>query len=362
MSASDGGSRAAGRWHRPGHAGSSAAELVAEPGGHVVVRDDRAAEVASVPFSALMISDRVGSIPRRVEFPDGSVFETRDNDAVDAICHAQGRTGTSFVYGLERFRPRLIVFALLAVALCAGLYRYAVPALVEVAVWATPPAVSRAISVGAMTTLDQVAFSPSELPQDRQNGLRTDFDRLAALAPRAGQAGDGPRYNLNFRKGGAIGPNAFALPDGTIVVTDELVTLAPDDDMIMGVLAHEMGHVDHDHSLRQLYRVAGITALVMLIGGDIGAATEDILMQGSALLVLSHSRDAEREADRFSVELMHRAGRDPAAIARFFDLLRDRFGLDSELNFLSTHPATSQRIEDARRLARELAGQPDSSP
>ncbi|GAB1582648.1 hypothetical protein PPNSA23_25910 [Phyllobacterium phragmitis] len=110
-----------------------------------------------------------------------------------------------------------------------------------------------------------------------------------------------------------MGPNAFALPDGTIIVTDALTDLAPGDDMVLGVLAHEIGHVVHEHTLRRLYRAAGVSALIMLIGGDIGSGLEDVLTRGSALITLSYS--LEQEADRYSIDLMARAGRDPAAIA-----------------------------------------------
>ena len=154
-----------------------------------------------------------------------------------------------------------------------------------------------------------------------------------------------------------IGPNAFALPDGTVILTDELIELAPDDpDMVMGVLAHEISHVHLEHSLRRLYRAAGVAGLILLIGGDIGAGAEDLLVQGSALLALSYSRSHESEADRYSVELMSKVGRDPAAIARFFDLLVEKFGDQGDMGFLSTHPATAARIATARRYAKEFTG------
>ena len=69
---------------------------------------------------------------------------------------------------------------------------------------------------------------------------------------------------------------------------------------------------------------------------------------------LSHSRAAETQADRNSVELMYRAGRDPAAIARFFELLRDKLHDNSTSDFFSTHPATPERIEETRRYAEEV--------
>ena len=142
-----------------------------------------------------------------------------------------------------------------------------------------------------------------------------------------------------------------------MVLTDELVELAGGkDELVLGVLAHEIGHVEHQHSLRQLYSAAGASALIMLIGGDIGSGTEDILVQGSALLSLSYSRSAESEADRHSVELMYKAGRDPHAIGHFLELIRDKLGDKEERDFLSTHPATPQRIADTLRYADEIAG------
>lgn len=208
-----------------------------------------------------------------------------------------------------------------------------------------------------MASLDETVFSETQLPAERRNAIAEGFGKMAALTPKGMAApATEPAYTLNFRKGGIIGPNAFALPDGNIVLTDELVELTSDDQMVLGVLAHEIGHVDRDHSLRQLYRAAGATALIMLIAGDIGSGTEDVLVQGSALVSLSHTRAAEIEADRYSVELMHKAGNDPAAIARFFELLRDRLGDTSGDDFFSTHPATPERIEETRKYAEEIAG------
>ena len=79
-------------------------------------------------------------------------------------------------------------------------------------------------------------------------------------------------------------------------------------------------------------------------------------MQGSALLSLSYSRSAE--ADRHSVELMFKAGRDPHAIGHFLELIRDKLGDKEERDFLSTHPATPERIADTLRYADEVAGKP----
>ena len=333
-----------GMWRPAGVSRATGSELRTD-GGRVVVGTAEAMLVEA-PVGAVEISSRVGSIPRRIGFPDGSVFETADNDGVDRLFLPRGR---GLVHELERFRPRLFVFAALVLGLCFLIYRFAVPVLVEVAVAVTPPIVPQLMSQGALSSLDGTLLAESKLDAERQAKLRAAFEELAALSPRGGEG-----FSLNFREGGGIGPNAFALPDGSIILTDELVNLANDDDAVLGVLAHEIGHVEREHALRRLYRAAGIAALIMMIGGDIGSGAEDVLVQGSALLSLSYSRDQENEADRVSVELMSRAGKDPESIARFLEKIRDIAGDGPD--FMSTHPGTEGRIEAVRRYARELAG------
>ena len=329
---------AGGRWHPPGSSRSEPATLLAHGKTLFVRLENQPGDPVSVnDLTRVEISTRVGRIPRRITFADASLFETEDNDAVDVWLKRQGRTG--IVHELERFRPRLAAMVVAVVLLAGLIYRFAVPALVEIAVVVTPPAVTQWMASGTLLSLDKAVFSESQLPKDKQDEIRTAFADIARVSQRGPDA-----YNLNFRVGGAIGPNAFALPDGTLVITDELVELAGGDlDMITGVLAHEIGHVERDHSLRQLYRAAGTAGLIMLIAGDVGSAGEDILTNGAALMSLSYSRDAESEADRISVELMSKAGHDPRAIGRFFEKIEEKLGMKGDSSFLSTHPGTAER-------------------
>ncbi len=353
--ASDKAAIAGGEWHPSGSSRSVEARLVERNGEIVAMPAGGDKPLAGAGLSWVEISGRVGSIPRRVTFPDGSIFETWDNDGIDRYLAARGRGGAGLVHWLEQFRLRLIVIVLLAFALGGAVYRWGVPALVEVAILTTPPIVPELMSQGTLEALDKAAFSPSKLPEARRKEIADGFARIAAQSPRGAGA-----YNLNFRDGGVIGPNAFALPDGTLVVTDQLVEMAGNDtEMIVGVLAHEIGHVELEHSLRQLYRAAGMTGLIMLIAGDVGSSVEDVLVQGGGLLALSYSRSAEAEADRRSVELMAKAGYDPTAIARFFGLLEEKLGDKSDTNILSTHPGTPQRKKDIIDYARIISGQSD---
>lgn len=342
--------KVSGEWHAARSSLSNPAHL-STIGNMLQVRDARDNRVyVQANIDRIDISPRVGSIPREITFPDGSLFETTDNDGIDSMLRPHRKSGFGFVHALEQFRPRLIGITAAAVFLAYATYRLALPAMVELAVAVTPPVVPELMSASTMQALDRTAFSPSELPQEKQDAIRLDFAKIAAHAE-----GSPEDYKLNFRKGGVIGPNAFALPDGTLVLTDELVSLAGDDtQMITGVLAHEIGHVEYEHSLRQLYRAAGVAGLVMLVAGDVGSALEDILTQGGGLLALSHSRDAEAEADRRSVELMRAAGLDATAIERFFALMEEKFDDHGKTSMLSTHPGTPERRQAIIDYEKEL--------
>ncbi|WP_426229024.1 M48 family metallopeptidase [Pararhizobium sp. DWP3-4] len=338
-----------GDWHPRGSSRSIPSRLVDRDGQILAIAGDDS-ELSSAIFLKLDISPRVGAIPRRVEFPDGSLFETTDNAAIDDLQRANGRKRAGLVHGLERFHPRLLVFVV-AVFLLSGLvYRYALPVLVEIAVAVTPPVVPHLMSISTLETLDRTVLSETKLDEAKRRAISDGFARIALNSTRGPSA-----YTLNFREGGAIGPNAFALPDGTLVITDELVDLSGGDtEMLIGVLAHEIGHVELEHSLRQIYRAAGMAGLIMLIAGDVGDSVEDLLVQGGGLLALSYSRNAEAAADRHSVELMQKAGYDPTAIARFFEVIEKKLGDTSGTNILSTHPGTSDRRKAIREYEAEL--------
>jgi hypothetical protein len=89
-----------------------------------------------------------------------------------------------------------------------------------------------------------------------------------------------------------MGANAFALPGGTVVVTDQLLELSPDDAALAGVLAHEIGHVEHRHLMRQLISGTVVGVVATLLAGD----TSSVMVALPAVLAdLSYSRaDASR--------------------------------------------------------------------
>ncbi len=287
------------------------------------------------PLASVTISDRIGDIPRRIAFEDGAVFETPHNDAVDAALDALGRGGFSRrIVHWERHWP-IAVAALAAVALVSWVFvRFGVPKLADAAAHAVSPSLNAAIGAEGLELLDRTLLAPSALPTARQAELR------ARLREMTEPLADDYDYRLEFRSGGKIGPNAFALPSGIIVVTDELVALAKRDEEIAAVLAHEIGHVRGRHSLRLLLRNAGVAALAFALLGDIGSASSLAAALPVVLVQAKHSRDFEREADAFSRLWLRELGLADA----HFDAMMCRFAdTDSGASYLSSHPPLEER-------------------
>ncbi|HET9475367.1 MAG TPA: M48 family metallopeptidase [Steroidobacteraceae bacterium] len=316
---------------------SAPAQVTLEFGVDGQVRIHGLSEPVAARFAEITVSDRVGNITRRIEFPGGAVFETNDNDAIDAALHAAGRSSTSGVVHWLESRWQVALASLAGVVLVTFAFlTWGVPAIANWAADVVPPSMDRAIGSGTLEVLDRTAFEPSKLPKVRQRELQERFAGMTAPLD------DGHEYQLELREGRALGPNAFALPSGIVIMTDELVALAKTDDELVAVLAHEIGHVRGRHALRQLLQAAGVSAIAMALLGDVSSIS-GVLSAAPSLLHAKNSREFETEADTFAREWLKEHG---IAESNFDSILCRITGADGkadEIDFFSSHPATGQR-------------------
>jgi len=206
-------------------------------------------------------------------------------------------------------------------------------------------------------------LAPSRLPAERQDALRAAFDTLRGSMPPEAEhdAGYVPRLELHLRRG--VGPNAFALPGGAVVLTDELVELAArlrlPDDALLGVLAHEIGHVMHRHGTRMVVEQAVMNVGLALALGDLSTLTTTA---ASAVAGLAYRRGHESQADCFAIEMMTRAGRPTGPMADLLLELGRRSGERDGGDWLSTHPSTPERAARLRRGDVATCARPTSGP
>jgi predicted Zn-dependent protease len=241
--------------------------------------------------------------------------------------------------------PRWMIAAFaVCVAMVIAAYVYGIPMLALVVADRFPASVVARVDAETLAALDRQVFAPSALARERQDAIANAFRNL-----KKPQGASAP-YNLVFRKSEAIGANAMALLGGTIVVTDALVALARDDREILGVLAHEAGHVAGRHGLRGLVQDSLISMLLALVIGDVSGLAA---AASSSVLEASYSRDLEREADAYAVEILNANGiplKYLADMLRRLDSAAGTSGMPSALRYLSTHPATDERIRQLEGL------------
>lgn len=144
--------------------------------------------------------------------------------------------------------------------------------------------------------------------------------------------------------------NAFALPGGAVIIHSGLIEKAKTPEEVQGVLAHEISHVTRRHHVRSIIGNLGIWLIIRGVIGDVSGISSDIINAGAALSTLKYSRDFEREADQSGFDLLNKADINPKGMIDFFGTLKKENGDAGMADFLSTHPATEERIENLKKM------------
>jgi beta-barrel assembly-enhancing protease len=146
--------------------------------------------------------------------------------------------------------------------------------------------------------------------------------------------------------------NAFATPGGFIVVFRGLLERTESAEELAGVLAHEIQHVLHRHATKAVLRNASTGILIAALVGDVSGVAAFGVESARMLGDLRHSREAEHEADRDGMRMLHAAAVDPQGMLAFFQALQKVEGTGpSAIRYLSTHPTAGDRLQALAALA-----------
>lgn len=151
------------------------------------------------------------------------------------------------------------------------------------------------------------------------------------------------------------GINAFALPGGKVVIQTGLIDHAKSWEEVLGVVGHELAHVTRRHHLRGVINEMGLWVIVSAVVGDVNSLYGAIIGTGGDLASLSNSRDFETEADETGMDFLIQAHINPKGMISFFKTLQKESEnkMDDYTSFMSTHPATSDRIKHLEALLKE---------
>jgi Zn-dependent protease with chaperone function len=244
---------------------------------------------------------------------------------------------------------RVVLWSLAAVASILGLTWFGIPLAADRLAPLVPIALEQRIGE-AVDKQARVIFGGKVC--DNPEG-QAAFTSMVDKLTRAG----GGAFALEAQVLSSSIPNAYALPGGKIYLLDGLLEKARDPDEIAGVLAHELGHVAHRDHLRTIIQTGGTSFLIGLLFGDVTGGSAMVFV-GRSLFNASYSRDAERAADTFAIDVMHKLGRSPKPMGEFLFRVT---GADA-ISILSSHPLTEERRAVMSKEARPDTGAPLLSP
>jgi Zn-dependent protease with chaperone function len=232
------------------------------------------------------------------------------------------------------------LFAL--IALVYAIHSWGIPAVADEAAKLMPETWVENIEATVMKDIDSNLCKPSELPSLRQINLLKQFKGLQMTA--SPNIRELPQAKLIFRSCSLMGPNAFNVGREIIVLTDEMVKFADDDAAILGILAHELGHLEGDHVMRGILRYAGVGVVATALLGDVSS-----IVAAAPTLVMRNqfSQVFEREADAYALYRMRAANISTKPLATVFKKLSAGDG-DSDgkkWEWLFSHPDSGERAK-----------------
>jgi Zn-dependent protease with chaperone function len=294
-----------------------------------------------IPLADIKIDERLGRAPRRLRFNGGAFCEVRDLNALDALLSSIGHRDR-WVDRLQR-HVQFVLFSCVACALLAlAAYRWVLPWAAAQGANRLPAAVVNALSQQTLNLLDGAILKPTKIAAERQEALLGKFRALRL--PRGGN----PDSLLLFRASPQLGANAFTLPNGNIILLDDLVALLGDDQQIMAVLAHELGHVRGRDSLQLLLRSSAVGAFWTFYVGDISSL---LAAAPAAVVQAKYSQDLEQQADDYAAALLLHNGMSPALLAAALEKLAKSKSGAGAGGYLSSHPSTDERMSHLRQFA-----------
>lgn len=277
----------------------------------------------------------IGDILPAIDLPNDARIEFLDHNIPDWLI-LKHKKMLHHVNIIEKSWRWIFVSFIGMLAVIYSVFKWGIPFLAYSIAMNLPDSTLNKIGYQAQEAIMHYT-QPSKLTPLQQQRIIKLYQKLHYDAP----------ANLIFRQGGqSVGANALAIPNNTIILTDELITLTQHDYELLAVLAHEQGHLTHKHSLQQSLRGIGAGLFYVMITGDLS----DLATTLPAMIVSAqYSQQFEFDADQHAINELKRLNISPQYLADFLTRLDQYAGHEQEDSkidqLLSSHPATVERIQ-----------------
>ena len=235
------------------------------------------------------------------------------------------KAGSIFHIGLAFFLIGLITLA----------YIYFIPWLSEKAVNVLPESYDKALGKSVYENIISIET--------------IDSNRTKAVERFAEKINFNTTEKLNFTVFESKEVNAFALPDGNIIIYTGILSKIKSYPQLAALLSHEAAHVTNRHSMRALCRSVSGFLIISIITSDINGIMAVLADNANKINNLSYSRSFEREADKQGFEVLIKNKIDPHGMSELFDILKKSESIQMP-EFLSTHPLTDDRLNQVKKL------------
>ena len=301
------------------------------------------------PLQAFEPSARMIGLPYALRLADGAYLQI-DHDLLPEDWFPRHHRLERVVDWLERKWPAAMAGVVIIVAALLGLFEFGVPWAADRIASHLPATLEHSMGTQSLAALEGRLLMPTSLTREQQAHYQAVFQQFVH-----GIHGL-PEVRLRFYTAPAIGANAFAMPDGSVVFTDALMKELPDDQAFMAVVAHELGHQAHHHLLREVLRNSGVFIVAGMLMGDVtslGGVTAGVPM---FLINAHYSRGFEADADSYAFDALAQQGIDPVAFSHAMQALERAHpeikGEDKSMRYAASHPMTAERIAHADAASR----------
>jgi len=305
--------------------------------------DSQSKILINAKICQVKISDKLARTPRQVIFDNGCLFSFMANDEIELWLTLHGKK--SSIDKLEQNKKLAFAALILVPVMLIAVFKFAIPAIAVNFASIIPHSAIKSSSKHSLSTLDKTVLSASKLStqvrESYQHGWKNKINTYLKSAN---------NYNVLFRESEYFGANAFALPDGTIVVTDDLIALFDKHpDALFAILLHEIGHVEQQHSMRYIAESIATAIVVNYLFGDVSGMIDLFVGSGATIISNKFSQKLEWEADNFAIAALKQQGASTESFAQAMELLLSTTDETALEQLFSTHPLLKERANNARK-------------